>query len=90
MLLERPGHRVVLAVRLERASADPLGVGVRSAEPAQVDHPQVVGRCPIVHPLRERLPCTPAGSDAECVEAGTDEEVGKFRRFTEDEVAIRA
>ena len=88
MLLERPGHCVVLAVRLQRSGTHPLRVGVGPAEAAKVDHPQVVWGSSVVHPLGQCLAGTTTGSDSECVEACTDVEVAQFGRLAENEVAI--
>ncbi len=89
MLFERPGHRIVLGIGLQRPAADPVGVEMRTAEATDIDRPEIVGRLPLGNPFGQRH-ARPAGRcDAEGVEAGTDEEIPQLRRLPEDEVAIR-
>src|SRR5512143_922455 len=54
ILLERPGHRVVLGVSLKRARAHPVRVEMVFAETADVDRPEIVGGLAFGDPLGER------------------------------------
>ncbi len=88
MLLEGPGHGVVLAIGLQRADTHPVGVEMRAAEAPDIDRPEIVRRLALGDPFGERH-ARPAGrSNAEGVEAGADEEIPQLRRLAENEIAV--
>ena len=88
ILLERPGHGVMLGVGLERAGAHPVRVEMVPAEAADVDRPQIERRLALGNPFGERHAGAAARRDAEGVEAGPDIDAAHLRRFAEDEVPI--
>ena len=89
ILLERPGHGVVLGVGLERPGAHPVGVEMVPAEAADIDRPQIVRRLALGHPFGEHHAGAAAGRDAEGVEAGPDIDAAHLRRLSEDEIPVR-
>ena len=89
VLFRRPGHGVMLAIGLERAGADPIGVGMGPAKAANIDGPEIIGRRASGDPFGQRHPRAAARGDAIGVEARADVEAGQLRGFAKDKVAIR-
>ncbi len=89
MFLERPGHCVVLAIGLNRAGAHPVGVEMRAAKAADVSGPKIKRWLALGDPFGQRHTSPAARSNAKGVEPRPDKEIGQFRRFADDEIAIR-
>src|SRR5262249_38314936 len=68
MLLERPGHGVVLGVGLHGARTHPVGVEVIAPEAADIDWPEIVRRLAFGDPLGQRHAGTAARRDAKGIE----------------------
>jgi hypothetical protein len=79
----------MLAIGLERAIARPVAVAMEAGEAADIDDPEVHRLLAGLHPIGEHPAGAAARCDAEGVEAGADEEIPDFRRFAEDEIAVR-